>query len=416
METKIAYVGVNFKKTPLNIREKLSFSDELKIEFFNRLKEININECVIISTCNRSEIIYTYNIDEDNEKIRTLYANFFKTNLEKNYINFLTGNEAINYLFRVSCGLESLVVGEDQILGQIKDALIFSRSMGFVHKTLNRIFELALSCGKLARSTYKISEVPLSISYIGIKMLSELCDLKSQKVLIIGSGKMATLALKYMTDYNAKHIGITTRTKSHGYKLQKEYPYIEIIDFEDRYKQINNYDIVISATSAFHYVVYNDRLLEHLDKNKKLVFLDLGNPRDVEPIINKLDNVKLINIDMLSSVVDENQSLRKSKIKDIELLIEEKVKETEHYIEATVVDNTICSLYKRCDVIVNDSYEYLKNKLNLTSHEERLLKKVLKASLNRLIHDPVVEMKEIDSDDEREMCNEIISKLFKLEK
>lgn len=179
---------------------------------------------------------------------------FDKAEIEQ-YIRHCEEDKAVSYLFQVTAGLESMVLGEDQILGQVKDALDFSRTMGFSKKELNKVVRDAITCAKKVKTTFRISEKPVSVGYIGICELQKICDIKDKMVLVIGSGDTAVLALRYLQEYEAGKIYLCSRTLAHAGNVQKEFQEIEIISYEQRYEIMKQCDIVVSATSAPHVVV-----------------------------------------------------------------------------------------------------------------------------------------------------------------
>ena len=197
-----AVVGVNHNDTPIHIRENVSFTDTQKIESINFLLDNGISEVVVLSTCNRSEIyIYSDDILKKIEIVKDFYEDFFNVDNIKEYLFCRTGQDAIEHVFRVSAGLDSIVLGEDQILGQVKDAHEFSKQLGASKKVFNKLFREAITASKDIKTTTKISHQPISISYIGIKCLKDrLGSLEGKNALVIGIGKMSKLAMKHLEE------------------------------------------------------------------------------------------------------------------------------------------------------------------------------------------------------------------------
>ena len=233
---RFGYIGINYKNAPLDIRDKTSFTDVDKIDFFQNAEKIGIEQCMILSTCNRSEVYFLYRKAEEKEAVKKLYLDTFQEVQLKDLLLTLDGNEAIEYLFRIAAGLESLVLGEDQILGQVKDALEFSKAMGYSGKEMNKIVRDAVTCAKKIKTELKISERPLSVSYVGIQQLEKVCQIEGKTVLVIGSGKTSTLALHYLYEYGAGNVMICSRTTAHARELLKEFPQLTVVDFEQRYQ------------------------------------------------------------------------------------------------------------------------------------------------------------------------------------
>ena len=253
---RFGYIGINYKNAPLDIRDKTSFTDVDKIDFFQNAEKIGIEQCMILSTCNRSEVYFLYRKAEEKEAVKKLYLDTFQEVQLNDLLLTLDGNEAIEYLFRIAAGLESLVLGEDQILGQVKDALEFSKAMGYSGKEMNKIVRDAVTCAKKIKTELKISERPLSVSYVGIQQLEKACKIEGKTVLVIGSGKTSTLALHYLYEYGAGNVMICSRTTTHAKELLQEFPQLTVVEFEQRYQIMETCDIVVSATSAPHVINY----------------------------------------------------------------------------------------------------------------------------------------------------------------
>lgn len=170
---QFGFLGINYQNAPLAVRDRTSFTDAMKLEFFQRAEEAGVDQCMVLSTCNRSEVYYLYEREEQQAQIQSIYEGMFPDVTLEELLLRLSGEEAVAWLFRIAAGLESLVLGEDQILGQLRDALDFSRTMGYSKKELNRIVRDGITCAKQIKTELKISEKPLSVSYIGIKKLEE---------------------------------------------------------------------------------------------------------------------------------------------------------------------------------------------------------------------------------------------------
>ena len=213
---EIAVIGINHNTAPIEIRERVSFTESMKIESANRILDKSTEEIIIISTCNRSEIYISSNdIDEAIEEVKEFYKEFFEFNEVKDYIFAKKGRDVVVHLYMVASGLDSIILGEDQILGQIRKAMMFSMNLGFSKKVLSRLFMDAICEGKKIRNSIKISEIPLSTSYIGINLLKEkMGGLKGKKALVIGAGEISSLAIRYLYEEELEKIYVTNRT--HG--------------------------------------------------------------------------------------------------------------------------------------------------------------------------------------------------------
>ena len=407
-QLQFGYIGINYKNAKLEIRDQISFSDSRKIDFLQKAERSGIDQCMILSTCNRSELFFFYKKDEDFESMRELYKAAFLGVDTEQYLKAAYGLLAMEYLFRITAGLESLVLGEDQILGQVKDAQEFSRTLGYGGKELNRVVRDAVTCAKKIKTELKISEHPLSVSYIGIRKAGELCQIKESRALVIGSGGTAVLAIRYLYEYGAGQVVVCSRMLAHARELLTDFPGLTIVPYEQRYQEITKSDLVISATASPHLVVRK----EHTVLTHRTVFLDLAAPRDIDDRLREDPLVCLMNLDTLEQIVAENQTQRERLVEISKEWIKEAVKETDMWLTGSRVDATIESLQQRCDEIVEDSFSYLNRKMDLGAREQKLLRKILKASLHRLIREPIRELKRLDSIEQQEEYQKVVEELF----
>ncbi|MCI7106403.1 MAG: glutamyl-tRNA reductase [Lachnospiraceae bacterium] len=408
---EFAYIGINYKDANQDIRDRVSFTDNQKIDFMNEAAERGIDQCMVVSTCNRSEVFFLVPDGSENvrETMHILYEETFADVNLSSCIREKGGREALSYLFRVTAGLESMVLGEDQILGQVRDAYELSRTIGCTGKELNKVVRDAVTCAKKMKTMLHISETPLSVSYIGIQQLREQVGIEGRRVLVVGSGKTAVLALRYLYEYGAKQVTVCSRTFAHARELLSEFPKLLIVPFEKRYDAMQDCEIVVSATSSPHHVIRKKQLQGQLP----LAFLDLASPRDIETAIG--EDALLFNLDSLEKIVDGNRQKREKLVGQGQLMIDEALEETEEWLGSIRVDATIESLQQRCEEIVGDSYEYLNRKLDLSPREQKILKKILKASLHRLLREPILELKQIQSKEQQEEYERVLRELFQIQ-
>lgn len=404
---EFGYVGINYKNANQDVRDKVSFTDNQKIDFMQKASDRGVEQCMVLSTCNRSEVFFWA---ETADVIRTLYEETFPAMETSSYLDCRSGDEALCYLFRVAAGLESMVLGEDQILGQVKDVFELAQTLGHTGKELNKVVREAVTCAKKMKTELKISEKPLSVSYVGIQQLKDVFGIAGKKALVIGSGKTAVLALRYLYEYEIAAVTVCSRTFAHARELLEEFPGIEIVPYEKRYEKMKDCDIVVSATASPHLVVK----AECVEIDRSMAFLDLASPRDVDPAI--ADAALLLNLDSLDRIVEHNYKEREALVQQGQSMIDEALAETKEWLNATGVDATIESLQQKCDEIVSDSYEYLNRKLDLSAREQKIVKKILKASLRRLLREPILEMKQIESKEQQEEYQKVVRQLFQIEK
>lgn len=408
---EIAVVGVNHNTTPIEIREKVSFTESKKIEGINYLLDKSIDEAIILSTCNRSEIyICSNNINDAIYDVHNFYKEFFNIQDVEKYIFIKKGLDAVNHIYMVASGMDSAVLGEDQILGQVRDALYFSMEVGASKKILNKLFREAVTAAKDIKSRLKISEIPLSTSYIGIKLLrNNIGCLNDKKALIVGAGKISSLSLQYLMEEKLNEVYVTNRTHGKLKDLSLKFPEVKTVKYEDRYKIVKDVDIIISATSAPHLIFSKDNMPK---LNKKLYILDLALPRDVDEDITNLENVELYDIDDLKKVSEENLNKRQQLAKQAEVIIEEDVNEFMDWLEKVKVDPIIKSLNSRCAEIKEDTLDYINRKLDLDAREKKIIDKMIGSALKRVIREPIKNLKTIKETKDMNSYIDMINKLF----
>ncbi len=409
----IGVVGVNHNVAPIDIREKVSFNDVFKIECLNFLLDSEIEEVVILSTCNRSEIyIQGKEIENKIKIVENFYKNFFNVLDIKKYLFSKQNQESIKHLFYVTAGLDSIVLGEDQILGQVKDAYEFSVQLGASKKIFNKLFREAITTAKYIKNTTKISQQPLSISYIGVKFLeNKLGSLKGKNALVIGLGKMSKLTMKHLEEQGIERIYVSNRSHNKVEEIQNYFKNIIHIEYKDRYEIIKDVDIVISATASPHMVIKYDDMPEI---NKKIFMMDIALPRDIDPKINEIENIEVYDIDDLKQIYDKNDKKRREIANNCKPIINSKIIEFEEWLESISIDPTIESLNDKCVEIRNDTLSYIYRKVNLDTREQKIIDKMLTSALKRLIREPIINLKQVKDKGKREEYIKLIEELFEV--
>jgi glutamyl-tRNA reductase len=407
---EFGYIGINYQDANQDVRDRVSFTDNQKIDFMQRAQAAGMTQCMVLSTCNRSEVYFF--VQEPEREMEMLRAQYLETFAESNldgYVRSCRGKEALSYLFRVTSGLASMVLGEDQILGQVREAFELSRTLGCTGKELNKVVRDAITCAKKIKTQLRISEKPLSVSYVGIRQLEEKFGIEGRHALVVGSGKTAVLALRYLYEYQAAQVTVCSRTFSHAKELLEEFPKLRIVPYEKRYEAMQDCEIVVSATSSPHHVIRRAQV----QMTQPMAFLDLASPRDIETVIGK--EALLFNLDSLGRIVEQNKRQREALVEQGQQMIDEALVDTTEWLQTTGVDSTIESLQQRCGEIVEDSYAYLNRKLDLNARDQKLLKKILKASLHRLLREPILELKQTQSKEQQEEYERVLRELFQIE-
>ncbi len=415
-------IGLNHKTSPLKIREKLAFNSSQLLDIVLDLKNtLQINGIVILSTCNRTEI-YCSDNDISSLQMRlkkdlTERFKLTKSDFSK-YFYSCKGLEAIEHLFRVAAGLDSMVVGEGQILHQVKSAYHLSLSNRCCNFLLNCAFNKALSVGKRVRTETKISKNPVSISHVAIELAKRtLNNLNDKSVLIIGSGKIGNLTVKYLKKSGVKKIFITNRTYDKAKQEAEKYG-AEPVPFVHLKNALSRIDIIISSTSAPHFIIDFDIINEAMKKrNKKILFIiDLAIPRDVAPEVAKIKNVILYNIDDLKCIAEENIKDRLQEVQRAEEIIRDEISNFKKWIKTTKSLPIIISLRKKMEKIKENELKKTFSRLkNLQEEEKNAIKVLADSIVNKIMHYPTINLKEISNSPNAEIYLESLKYLFSID-
>ncbi|MEO2117449.1 MAG: glutamyl-tRNA reductase [Methanocaldococcus sp.] len=369
----------DYKKYNVSELEKLRMDEEKFYEMFDN--------AVLLQTCNRVEIIFDADSLEEIKGIENI-------DLEK--FDILFGDEAIEHLFRVACGLESMIVGEDQILGQLKNAYLKAKEKGKISKKLEKIILKAIHTGQRARIETKINEGGVSIGSAAVELAEKIFGLEGKNVLLIGAGEVANLVIKALKEKNIKAIIVANRTYEKAEKLAKELGGIAI-KFDKLEEALRYADIVISATGAPHPILNKNRL-----KNAgKTIIIDIANPRDTTDDIRELPDIFLFTIDDLRLVAEENLKKRKEEIPKVEMIISEELEKLKELLDKMKFETAIKELGQYIENVRKKEVEKAKKILkNKNKPVEEVLDDFSKALCKRIIYDIIkifenVENKEV---------------------
>ncbi|MEG0500956.1 MAG: glutamyl-tRNA reductase [Cellulosilyticaceae bacterium] len=410
---EIAVVGLNHLTAPIQIRERVSFTDSQKIEILNEILDREVKEVVVLSTCNRSEVYICANqIEVKMEAIKEIYYDLCQVEEVKDFLFTKVGVEAVKYLYQVTAGFHSIVVGEDQILGQVKEAQEFAMEIGASGKILNKLFREAITTAKLIKTQTKISQYPLSISYIGIKFLKEkMGSLEGKSALLIGAGKMNKLALNHLYEQHIGKVYMANRTHQKVADLTNLHKELIAIEYEKRYEILQEVDILITSTASPHLII---KQADMPNITNELYVLDIALPRDVEECVGEDPHIHLYDIDDLKEISHKNSAKRDEIAKQAEGVILESLEAFMSWMHRIKIDPTIKSLNERCEEIEQDTMNYLKRKIDLSCKEEKIIEKMLRSSLKRLIREPISNLKEIKDKQKQEESIKLLEELFGL--
>lgn len=393
--------GLSHKTAPVEIREKLSISEnDLPKALKHLTSKQSISEAVILSTCNRTEI---YAVTDDPETGKNEIIEFlsefhqFDKQAFVETLYFYTEEEVVRHLFRVASSLDSMVIGEAQILGQVKDAYKIAHENKFTSLVLNRLFRHAVECGKRVRTETAIGEAPVSVSYAAVQLAKTVFEsLENRPVMVVGAGKMSVLTIRHLVSNGANPIMVTNRTYSRAEEIACEFNGIAV-PFEERFEKMAEADIVISSTGAQNYVITADDVKNIIRKRKgrPIFFIDIAVPRDVEPKVAELENVFVYDIDDLKHVVDENLKERQREAQKAEKIVEEEVREFLGWLATLDVVPTIKELNRMAQEIKEAELEKALRRLNgLDEDQIEVVKALAHGIVNKMLHKPIVKVKE----------------------
>ena len=390
---KFCVVGINHHIAPIALREKVHFKETDIIACSEQITGEGIEECIIVSTCNRSEIYFmSRDVIADCGRIKQFYQSYFQTPIEDAFFIEKVSDDAIRHLFYVSVGLDSAVVGEDQILGQVVDAQETAINIGSTGKGINKIFREAITFSKEVKTQTNVSHTPVSIAYIGVKQIARFVDLKTARVLVSGLGNMGRLAAVHLMDSGAE-VFVTNRTIENSYKIQRERPGVQVLPFEKLKENIERVDVVVSATSSPHVIIKEEHVA---GIQKPLYILDLSLPRDVSPDVGEKENITLFDIDSLQKISEESQKQKKEILDGYRDAIETKIQEIQSWDLNRKVDPLMKSLNERCDEIANQTLNYIFRKTELNHSEQKKVDKIVRAALKKVMREPILSLKEME--------------------
>jgi glutamyl-tRNA reductase len=391
----IILIGANHKTAPVALREKLSFTEEETLGALEYLKNApGIKEGLVFSTCNRMEILY---IPEEGDQVESiirfisqhkkLAISEFRSSL---YIH--GGDEAIRHMFRVASSLDSMMVGEPQILGQIKKAYKTAVAEGASGVLLNRMMHKSFSVAKRVRKETGIGDNAVSISYAAIELANKIFgDLSSKSVLLLGAGEMAELAVEHLISHNVNKIVVANRTFKNALDLAKKFNG-KAVQYEEREDALKDADIIISSTGATEYVLSHDQVKRAMKKrnHNTLFFIDIAVPRDIDPKINKVSNAYVYDIDDLKGIVETNIQQREQETIKADRFVEEAVLTFRKWMDSLAIVPTIKAINDKMTAIVEMEFNKTISSLShLSDGEIKAIKRMTQAIATRAIHDPI---------------------------
>lgn len=398
----ILQVGFNYKTTPVDIREKLSFTEETVNDAMTTLKnEKSILENVIVSTCNRTEIYAVVDqLHTGRYYIKRFLSQWFDIEMEEfeSYLQINENDDAIEHLFRVTTGLNSMVLGETQILGQIRDAFLSAQQNETTGTIFNELFKQSITFAKRVHKETAISENAVSISYAAVQLAKKIFgDITDKHVVINGAGEMGELAVKNLYGSGVKQITVVNRTLERAEQLAQNFR-AEAKQTDELLSVLEEADILISSTGSTEPVLTKEDLapIYKARKGNPLFLVDIAVPRDLDDRISELDNVYLYDIDDLQHIVDESLAEREKAAKEIETELTNEISEFKDWVTTLGVVPVIASLREKALDIQSETYASIMRKIpDLTEREQKVISKHTKSIINQLLKEPIIQAKEM---------------------
>ena len=388
-------ISINHRTAPVELREAVYLKEDEIRPFINIAKDNQIKEGLILSTCNRTEIFGIPSSEESSHKnFQNLLLNFKQSQniTEQHFQNFVS-RDAIKHLFSVATGIDSLLVGDNQVFKQVKDSFQIAEETNFAGYIMHRIFDAAIRTGKRAISETSISEGAVTISYAAVQLTEKIfSNLSKKSALVIGTGETGEIAAKHLAEKGIGSLTVTNRTQEKADKLAQKLN-AKVVPFTEFKDSIYKFDIIISATAAPEILIGKDDVKTALKKrsNKSMILMDIAIPRDIDPETKEIDYVFYHDLDSLNIIVEQNLSKRKSEIPKVEKIIEEELDTFWEWYNSLQAAPSIKDLRDLFEEIRNEEVE--KNKNKFTSEDQEKLDIVTKRIINKILHHPTIELR-----------------------
>ncbi len=418
----IIVVGLSHKTAPVEIRERVAFSPTAMDKPLAEMTALPaITEGVIVSTCNRVELYATSrDVDAAIGQLKRFLSTFHGIPLEQleSHLYEYQGEEAIRHVFRVSASLDSMVIGEPQILGQIKTAYGYATEFKTVGLILNRFLHKAFSVAKRVRTETDIASNAVSVSFAAVELARKIFGtLDNKKVLLIGAGEMCELAARHFLNNGAASVMVTNRTYERAEKLAEEFQG-QAIPFEEFPQRLHQVDIVLTSTGAPNFILGHDKVEEVIRqrKNKPMFFIDIAVPRDIDPKVNKIDNIYLYDVDDLQGVVQANLKERHKEAKKAEAIIDQEIGQFFRWMGSLDVVPTIVGLRRKLEEIrQGELQKTFANLKDLDKKERKAIEALTAAIINKVLHQPTTVLKQSQNDASGDRYVDAVRTLFNLE-
>lgn len=419
---RILAVGLNYRTAPVEIRERFSVSQQELPLALHQLKQTNgILECVIVATCNRTEIyVIMDRLQVCGHTVRTFMANWFGVPIQQfeDHLYILEDDAALEHLFRVTSGLDSMIIGETQILGQVRDAFLLAQKEKATGTLFNQMFKQAVTMAKRAHAETSIGEHAVSVSYAAVELGKRIFGhFQDKHVMIAGAGKMSELTVKHLHANGVSRITVVNRTLSRAEQLARQFNG-EACTLEQMYERLSDIDIMISSTGSEGYVLTKEQVEHVMQKRKQrpLFLIDIAVPRDLDPALNELTNVFLYDIDDLEGIVESNLELRRQESMTIERMIQEEKQLYDQWYRTLGIVPAIRALQEKSAAVHEQVINNLWNKLpHLDDHDRKVIRKLTGSIVNQMLQDPIKRIKDMAAERSGTEAVEMFAHIFALE-
>ena len=394
-------VSISHNTAPIELREALFFGDDEIKKFVEKTKGNLFNEGLVISTCNRTEI-YGIPVRKDlqySEILNSIRSIKSVNDIKPDHFKNLFSREAVTHLFEVITGIDSLLIGDNQIYHQVKDSFQLSENLHFAGFLMKRLFDFAVKTGKRAITETEISEGAVTVSYAAVQLIEKIfSSLGKKSALVIGTGESGEIAAKHLMERGIGKLAVTNRTIERAEKVAQKLN-AKIIPFTNFKEYLYEYDIVISATSSENLILSKDDIKAAMKKRNyaNMVLMDIAIPRDIDPTTKEIDYVFYNDIDSLNIIVEQNLEKRKSEIPKVKKIIQEEVDNFTGWYNSLEVAPTIKDLRDYFESVRAEEVE--KNKNRFSSEDQEKLEIVTKRIINKILHHPTLELRKLNQSD-----------------
>ncbi len=419
---RFVVAGLNHRTAPVEVRERLAFDESSLPEAFRELTSAGgIQETMILSTCNRVEVAVA-SADEADPRGRMLEFLCSSRKVDPEsvgpHLYYHEDRDAIRHLFRVAASLDSMVIGETQILGQMKAAFALAKAHGAAGGFLETVLTRAFSVAKRVRSETDIGKSAVSISFVAVELAREIFgSLAGRRVLIVGAGKMSELAAGYLHRAGADQIFVTNRTHDRAVEMAQAFRG-SVVEYNRFVAKLPEIDIVIASSGAPHYILQKDDMRRVIEarKSRPMFLIDIAVPRNIDPAVNDLESVFLYDIDDLQKVVDANRQGRLKQAQQAEEIISEEVDRMVARLKAREVTPTIVRLQEQLEQLRQDELEKVRSRLGpLTPAQEQAVEALTRGIIAKIAHNPISELRKRAGEADGIQPVELIRKVFRLE-